>query len=125
MTRESSSISETLKQAARQAGGESPSGCFPSAKKLTYLNSNDPAVIHQQAQTKDLKTDTKLKKMFAHWFIGILIGQLVVMNVVFILIGVGMLHFNDLTINLFMCGTMAEVFGIVAVMARYLFSKHV
>lgn len=124
MTMDSSSISEALKQAARQAGGEPPSGRFPSATTLAYLNSDDPAVIHQQAQTKDLKTDTKLKKMFARWFIGILIGQLLVMNAVFILIGAGKLQFNDLVINLFMCGTMAEVFGIVAVMARYLFSKH-
>ncbi len=124
MTQEYPSISETLKQAARQAGGESPSGCFPSATTLTHLNSDDPAVIHQRAQTKDLKTDTKLKKMFARWFIGILIGQLLVMNAVFILIGAGKLLFNDLVINLFMCGTMAEVFGIVAVMAHYLFSKH-
>ncbi|EFG7202195.1 hypothetical protein BMM30_005263, partial [Escherichia coli] len=79
----------------------------------------------QRAKTKDLKTDTKLKKMFARWFIGILIGQLLVMNGIFVLIGAKLLHFSDFVINLFMGGTLAEVFGIVLVMARYLFSKHV
>ena len=47
------------------------------------------------------------------------------MNGIFVLIGAKLLHFSDFVINLFMGGTLAEVFGIVLVMARYLFSKHV
>lgn len=43
----------------------------------------------------------------------------------FVLIGAKLLHFSDFVINLFMGGTLAEVFGIVLVMARYLFSEHV
>lgn len=125
MTSRSYAISEKLKQAARQARGEPASGSSLSAKTLTHLNDKDPAKAHQRAKTKDLKTDTKLKKMFARWFIGILIGQLLVMNGIFVLIGAKLLHFSDFVINLFMGGTLAEVFGIVLVMARYLFSKHV
>ena len=125
MTSRSYAISEKLKQAARQARGEPASGSSPSAKTLTHLNDKDPTKAHQRAKTKDLKTDTKLKKMFARWFIGILIGQLLVMNGIFVLIGAKLLHFSDFVINLFMGGTLAEVFGIVLVMARYLFSEHV
>ena len=62
---------------------------------------------------------------YAPVMIGILIGQLLVMNGIFVLIGAKLLHFSDFVINLFMGGTLAEVFGIVLVMARYLFSKHV
>ena len=113
MTSRSYAISEKLKQAARQARGEPASGSSPSAKTLTHLNDKDPAKAHQRAKTKDLKTDTKLK------------GQLLVMNGIFVLIGAKLLHFSDFVINLFMGGTLAEVFGIVLVMARYLFSKHV
>ncbi|WP_214291529.1 hypothetical protein, partial [Escherichia coli] len=83
---------------------------------LTHLNAEDPAKAHQRAKTKDLKTDTKLKKMFARWFIGILIGQLLVMNGIFVLIGAKLLHFSDFVIHLFMGGTLAEVLGIVLVM---------
>ncbi|WJM82892.1 hypothetical protein [Pectobacterium brasiliense] len=116
-------LSEILKQAARQARGEQASGNSPVATTLAYLNNEDPAKAHQRAKTKDLKTDTKLKKLFARWFIGILIGQLIAMNGIFICIGLKWLNFSDFVINLFMAGTLAEVFGIVLVMARYLFSK--
>lgn len=117
-------ITKILQQAARQARGEPAAFSAPKVTPLSYINDEDPAKDHQRAKTKDLKTDIKLKKLFAKWFIGILIGQLLVMNGIFICIGAGLLHFSDFVINLFMGGTLAEVFGIVLVMARYLFSKH-
>ncbi|WON77015.1 hypothetical protein [Serratia sp. UGAL515B_01] len=121
---DNSVIIKILQQAARQARGEPAEVSSPKVTQLSYINDEDPAKAHQRAKTKDLKTDIKLKKLFAKWFIGILIGQLFVMNGIFIFIGAGLLHFSDFVINLFMGGTLAEVFGIVLVMARYLFSKH-
>lgn len=113
-----------LKQAAKQARGEQADASSPKVTPLKHLNDEDPDQAHQRAKTKDLKTDIKLKKMFATWFIGILIGQLLLMNIIFVCIGAKWLEFSDFVINLFMGGTLAEVFGIVLVMARYLFSKH-
>lgn len=87
----------------------------------TELNGLDPFT---KIKIKDQKADTKLKKRYANWFIGILIGQLLAMNFIFILAGLDKLHFQDPThLNLFMGGTLAEVFGVVLVITRYLFSK--
>lgn len=78
----------------------------------------------QQAEVDDRTTDTRLKRLYAYWFIGILIGQLFVMNLVFILAGVDVLKYEHPTyLNLYMGGTLAEVFGVVLVITRYLFSR--
>ncbi len=77
----------------------------------------------KRAETDDLKTDTGLKKHYARWFIGILIGQLVVMNAIFYGVGIEKLKFTDYVLHLYMGGTLAEVFGIVYVITRYLFPK--
>lgn len=90
----------------------------PSAKEITDLGDM------QRAMVDDQKTDTKLKKIYAYWFIGILIGQLLAMNLVFIAVGLNVLAFKESShLNLFMGGTLTEVFGVVYVITRYLFSK--
>ena len=90
----------------------------PSAHELTKLDD-----MHQAA-VDDRKTDTKLKKIYAYWFIGILIGQLLLMNAVFAAVGLKWLEFADPShLNLFMGGTLSEVFGVVLVITRYLFSR--
>lgn len=78
---------------------------------------------HQQAAIDDKRTDTELKKLYAYRFIWILIGQLLAMNLIFVAIGFGFLKYSDFVINLFMGGTLAEVFGIVLVITKYLFSR--
>lgn len=90
----------------------------PSAHELTKLDDM------QQAAVDDRKTDTKLKKVYAYWFIGILIGQLLLMNAIFAAVGFNWLEFKDPShLNLFMGGTLTEVFGVVFVITRYLFSR--
>lgn len=93
-----------------------------SQESLNVRRMDELDADHKQAQTEDLKTDTRLKKHYAYWFIGILIAQLSVMNVIFILVGTGSLVFTDYVLHLYMGGTLAEVFGIVFVITRYLFS---
>jgi hypothetical protein len=89
----------------------------PQAKTKDAL---DP---ERAAHVKDIETDIELKKMYAHWFIWILIGQLFVMNLVFVSVGAGWLQYENLTLQIYMSGTLAEVFGVVFVITRYLFSK--
>ena len=89
-----------------------------SANELTKLDEM------QQAAVDDRRTDTKLKKIYAYWFVGILIGQLLLMNIVFAAVGLKWLEFNEAShLNLFMGGTLTEVFGVVFVITRYLFSR--
>lgn len=83
----------------------------------------DPAVERARAHTADLKQDTSLKRLYANWFVGILAGQLLVMNCVFVAVGIGCLKFSEPVLQMYMAGTLAEVFGVVYVITRYLFSK--
>lgn len=76
------------------------------------------------AKLNNYNTDITLKLVYAIGFILILIGQLYFMNYIFYLVGIGGLEYkgpDDLKI--FMSGTLAEVFGVVFVITRYLFSK--
>lgn len=78
----------------------------------------------KQAQVKDQETDTDLKRLYGKGFIILLALQLVAMNGVFVSVGFGWLKFSDPNhLSLFMGGTLAEVFGIVFVITKYLFSK--
>lgn len=78
----------------------------------------DPLITER---VEDSKADRELKKYYASWFIKILIGQLVVMNIVFFSVGFKWLAFEQWTLNLYMSGTLAEVFGVILVVTKNLF----
>ena len=84
-----------------------------------------PAATHvdplTQSQLDDSKNDRELKKAYANWFIWILIGQLFVMNLAFGLTGIGMMVFEKYELELYLTGTLAEVFGIVLIITKNLF----
>lgn len=103
---------------------EEPKPKLPPLESVSYFNQNDPEIAQKHINNENLKTDINLKKQFACWFIRILIVQLFVMNGIFFCMGIGWLTFSDLTIQIYMGGTLTEVFGIVLIMCRYLFSKH-
>ena len=79
----------------------------------------DPFAVLQKF--KDSETDRDLRKKYANTLIWILIFQLVVMNIIFCLVGVGRLSYEEWSLNLYMGGTLAEVFGCVFLILRYLF----
>lgn len=69
-----------------------------------------------------IKKDTELKGKYAIILIIILIFQLVVLNFLFILKGLGSLEFSDTTFNIFITGGIAEIFLLVRTIVKYLFS---
>lgn len=69
-----------------------------------------------------IEKDTELKGTYAKILIGILIFQLVVLNILFILKGCGVLKFSDTTFNIFITGGIAEIFVLVRTIVKYLFS---
>lgn len=75
-------------------------------------------------ESKDKALDRELKEYYAKILITILIGQLVVMNIVFILTGIGLLKFSKWILELYMGGmggTLAEVFGVILVITQHHF----
>lgn len=105
------------------SAAESGADTFSATATVTRLHYLDPDTEAKHINNADKKSDTRLKRLYAVWFIGILIGQLVLMNLVFIGVGVGCLSFHEYALHLYMGGTLAEVFGIVFVITKYLFPK--
>ena len=92
-------------------------------KQIADPNSATPVDALTQEQIHDLQQDRGLKKLYAKWFIGILIGQLVAMNVVLVAAGLGYLAYKEWILDLYMGGTLLEVFGVVLVITKNLFPQ--
>lgn len=91
--------------------------------KPKEIDSFDPDVEHKHAVTEDFRALTELKQIYAKRSLWVLVGQLIVMNVVFILVGANVLKFSDYILHLYTGGTLLEVFGMVLVITKSLFPK--
>lgn len=78
----------------------------------------DPLV---NEKVEDARSDRELKKSYAKWFIWILVAQLLIMNFAFYGVGFGWLKYEKWTLDLYMGGTLAEVFGVILVITKNLF----
>ncbi|MGF1512650.1 MAG: hypothetical protein ACFB5Z_02995 [Elainellaceae cyanobacterium] len=73
---------------------------------------------------EDRRSDRQLRQRYATWFMWILVSQLLVMNAVFILLGLGKLEYrNRWIVEVYIGATVAEVFGVVLVITRGLFPE--
>jgi hypothetical protein len=116
-------LKETLNQKRQlEVSGEgNPAKADKFLKEVDTLNTDTE---RRKLNNSDLEAEIKLKKSYGIWFLVILACQLLVMNIVFILVGKGLLNFkDDLTLQLYMGGTMTEVFGLVLVVTKYLFKR--
>ena len=69
-----------------------------------------------------IEKDTNLKGKYAIILIGILIFQLVILDILFVLKGCGILNFADSTFNIFITGGIAEIFVLVKTIVTSLFN---
>ena len=99
---------------------EELSGIIKSLDNPQQTKASDPLL---EQRVENLQSDRGLKRRYANWFIGILIGQLLLMNLCFFAVGLGWLEFSEWSLNLFMGGTLAEVFGVILVITKNLFSS--
>lgn len=104
-------------------GGNKGSLASLIKQKISDPNSATPLDPLTQEQINDLQQDRELRKLYAKWFIWILIGQLAVMNLVLVGAGIGYLAFEKWLLDLYMGGTLLEVFGIVLVITKNLFPQ--
>jgi hypothetical protein len=63
----------------------------------------------------DMGRDSDLKSTFSNYFLWALAFQLLVMNLVFVAVGVGCIEYEPSHLHLYMAGTLAEVFGVIFV----------
>ena len=92
-----------------------------SLKSLDIEESLHTKLLHESIE--DQQSNRGLKTKYAHWFIYILMGQLLIMNLVFILTGCNVLAFGSYVLELYLIGTLAEVFGIILVITKNLFPR--
>lgn len=74
--------------------------------------------------TERSKHDNALKEKYSKLLIKILVGQLLLMNGIFIARGLNFLEFQDTTFNIFISATIAEVFALVTIIVKYLFTDN-
>lgn len=99
---------------------EELSGIIKSLDNPQQTREANPLLVEQ---LKDRKSNRSLKERYAKWFIYILIAQLILMNGCFMAVGLGFLEFSEWSLNLYMGGTLAEVFGVILVITKNLFSS--
>lgn len=87
----------------------------PEASQIDRLSNED---------VLDRQVDRRLRQRWATIFVWILTIQLVVMNGVFIFVGLNWLQYQQKwVLELYLAGTLTEVFGIVLVITRNLFPE--
>lgn len=120
-TANSAWVRELARSVSRDVVGGNAS--LPYQVKTTQVSGLDPEEHRKQLNNRDFKAEIKLKKSYGKWFLIILAVQLAVMNLVFIADGLKWLNFEALTLQLYMGGTLTEVFGLVLVVTKYLFKR--
>lgn len=71
-----------------------------------------------------INKDINLKEKYALVLVAMLGIQLVALDGIFIASGLGFLNFSDLSFNIFITGTLGEIFGLVVVIVKYLFKDN-
>lgn len=92
----------------------------------TFITRNKWQVYKDIANifTERSKNDNELKEKYSKKLIKILVFQLILMNIIFILGGTGILNYSDTTFNIFVTATIAEVFSLVTIIVKYLFTDN-
>ena len=80
----------------------------------------DSEAIH--SFTKNIDDLVSLRKKYAYWLIAIFILQLILFNIIFILIGCGILQYSERSLNIFISGSVIEIISLITIVTKHLFS---
>ena len=83
----------------------------------------DSDVIH--TFTGVIEKDQDLKSKYAKWLIIIFVIQLVAYNLIFILVGLHVLKFSEVTLDLYIGGGILEVIATIKIIVSYLFKDNI
>lgn len=88
----------------------------PDAKTVESLDLEE-----RGERLEDIRADRELRKNYALWVFRLMMGQLIVLNVAFLCVGLEHLKYTDWLFHAFMLGTFGEVVGLVWAISAYLF----
>ena len=83
----------------------------------------DSEVIH--AFTDSMKEDQKLKKIYASILLVVFIVQIIAFNVFLAFIGLGILDFDNSTLNIYIIGAILEMIFLIKIIVSYLFKDNI
>lgn len=63
----------------------------------------------------------KHRDNYAKWLLGLLVGQVVVTNAVFVLDGFHVMYFDPVTLRIFVGATIGEIVALMMIIVRHLF----
>jgi hypothetical protein len=105
-----------------EVGGQVTSDQTDALGKLHDIQErgkHNRTIINAWKQQQD--QDRKMRKMYATWLMIAMSGQVVAVNVVFVLIGCGLLKFEPWTANTFIMAVFTEISALVLLVVKYLF----
>jgi len=72
-----------------------------------------------------IDADIKLKEKYAKRLVTMLALQLLALDGIFIARGLELINYSDVAFNIFITGSLGEIFGLVMVIVKYLFKDNV
>lgn len=114
-------------QVAEQAGVEKVAGpvtneqidAIGKLQDIQERGKHHRTIVNAWKQQQD--QDRKMRKLYATWLMIAMSAQVVAINVIFALIGRGVLKFDQWIANTFVMAVFAEVVALVLLVVKYLF----
>jgi hypothetical protein len=97
----------------------------PDEDLLDQLRENKERRRHQSsiinAWRQQQIQDREMRRVYANWLMVVMSLQIVLINVIFVLIGLAILKFEQWTANVFITAVFAEISAMVLLVVKYLF----
>jgi hypothetical protein len=97
----------------------------PDEDLLDQLRENKERRRHQSsiinAWRQQQIQDREMRRVYANWLMVVMSLQIVLINVIFVLIGLAILKFEQWTANVFITAVFAEISALVLLVVKYLF----
>lgn len=87
------------------------------------LSIENQEIRFNQLMNNNIELDIKLKKTYAIALFFVMCVQIAATNSVLVFTGLNKLHFDSITLNIFIGSTTVEIIGLVYVITRSLFKK--
>jgi hypothetical protein len=120
-------LTAEIQQVAEQAGVEKAGGpltndqidAIGKFQDIQERGKHHRTIVNAWKQQQD--QDRKMRKLYATWLMLAMSVQVVVVNIIFVLIGCGVLKYEPWTANTFVMAVFAEVSALVLLVVKYLF----
>ena len=122
--KEKPTIPETIRNRVAEIGEPINPQALDSFERLTQISDQSyqlRTIIG--AWREQQNSDRKMRGTYATWLLVLVSGQIIFINVVFILLGIGFIKVPEWVASIFIGGVFAEITGLVLIVVKYLFPE--